>query len=207
MSDSELLEAWRHGDEAAGRTLVLHHFDGLHRFFATKAPDVAEDLVQETFMACVKARDTFEGRSSVRTYLFGIARRRLLMYWRSKRRRGGDAVDFDQVSLQDLGASPSSLAHARGERRRLLQALRCIPLESQIVLELRYWEGMTAPAIAAVLGVAEVTARRRLKRAHEVLGTQLDQSESADTMMRASVEDIDRWVAAMRASASKPPED
>ncbi len=155
-------------------------------------------------MACIKARGAFEGRSTVRTYLFGIARRRLLMYWRARRRKPGVALDFNAVSLEDLGVSPSSLAHARGQRRRLLRALQAIALEHQIVLELRYWEGMSAPSIAAVLGVAEITARRRLRRAHAALSERIDEAHSDEAAFAATVEELDRWVAQMRAAAAEP---
>src|SRR6185436_6575853 len=71
--DAELLSAWRGGDEKAGAELFERHFEALFRFFRNKAGDQAEDLVQETFLACLSG-PAFRGEASFRTYLFTVAR-------------------------------------------------------------------------------------------------------------------------------------
>ena len=53
-SDFELLEAWREGDQRAGRELFARHFDAIYRFFRSKIEDAADDLTQQTFLGCVK---------------------------------------------------------------------------------------------------------------------------------------------------------
>ena len=68
--DRELLEAWRGGDEAAGRALFERHFDAIFRFFRAKLPEAAEDLTQQTFLGCLKGKERYRGESSFRTYLF-----------------------------------------------------------------------------------------------------------------------------------------
>src|SRR5690606_10349004 len=57
--DLELLAAWRDGDAAAGGRLFRRHFDTLFRFFSTKLDGPVEDLVQDTFLGCVRGRDRF----------------------------------------------------------------------------------------------------------------------------------------------------
>ena len=91
-SDCELLERWRRGDNVAGSCLVKRHFDAVQRFFASKAPGHNEDLIQQTFMACVEAKDAFRGDSSFRAYLFGLARFQLLSHYRKLYRARG--LDF-----------------------------------------------------------------------------------------------------------------
>ena len=86
-SDIELLQAWIDGDSRAGSVLVRRHFDSLYRFFANKASGYEEDLIQQTFMASVEAKDAFRGESTFRAYLFGLARFQLLTHYRKVYRR------------------------------------------------------------------------------------------------------------------------
>jgi RNA polymerase sigma-70 factor (ECF subfamily) len=167
QQDLELLARWSNGDQHAGSALIDRHFASLYRFFLNKVGDAADDLVQQTLLACVSARDRFRGESSFRTFLFAIARQCLLVHLRQFRR---DArIDFSTDSVHDLGTSPTG-ALARLERDRILQiALRKIPADLQIALELHYWDDMSGPDIAEVLELPLDTAYSRLRRAKEKL--------------------------------------
>src|SRR5262245_44777640 len=101
--DLALLERWRGGDRAAGQELFARHFADIYRFFENKVGAEADDLAQRTFLACARARDQFQGKSSFRTYLFAIARNELYDHLRA--RRQGAEVDFESASLADLGTS------------------------------------------------------------------------------------------------------
>ena len=189
-SDSELLTRWRSGDRAAGDALFVRHFDALYRFFVRKVEaDAVEELIQRTLLACVEARDRFRGDSSFRTYLYGIARNQLLAYWRSRGPAGG--VDVSASSVQDLAPSPPSHLDARHEQRLLLAALRHIPLDLQIALELHYWEGMAGPELAEVLGVPEGTVRSRLRRARELLTERLGERAESPALLESTLSDLD----------------
>lgn len=171
-SDLELLARWRTGDNLAGNLLVKRHFDGLHRFFSNKSQAHYEDLIQQTFMACVEAKDAFRGESSFRAYLFGLARFQLLSHYRKVYR--ARHVDFATTSVCDLGTSPSG-ALAKSQHRDLLQrALQQVPIDQQIALELTYWEDMTGPEIAHVLNVPLNTVYSRVRRALEHLRAALE---------------------------------
>jgi RNA polymerase sigma factor (sigma-70 family) len=167
-TDEALLSAWRRGDDVAGNALFERHFDALFRFFRHKVGAAAEDLVQQTFLACLSKLDGFGAEASFRTYLFAIARSKLHDHLRENRRRG-EPVDFSEVSLADMGSSPTR-SFARHEEEALVQdALEHLPMDLQIAIELFYFEGMAAPEVAAVLGVPEGTVRSRLGRALERL--------------------------------------
>ena len=168
-ADLELLEAWRRGDEGAGNELLKRHFRSVYMFFDSKVGDGAEDLAQQTFLACVEARDRVDPtRGSFKSYLFGIARNLLLQFFRRHRR--GANVDFGTVSIEDLGGvSPSRVVAAREEHALLVDALRRLPVDAQIALELHYWEDMSASEIADVLSIPAGTARSRLHRAQQSL--------------------------------------
>lgn len=172
MSDAQLLEAWAGGDRAAGEALFERHFEAVARFFRNKlsADTAHEDLIQQTFLGCVEARDRFRGDASFRSFLFAIAHRQLAKYWRTRSR---DRLDFQTVSVFDLDASPSAALVQDQEHQRLLLALRRIPIDSQVALELHYWESMTAAEIAEVLDIPLGTAKTRLRRAKQLLEVEL----------------------------------
>jgi len=168
MTDEwQLLAAWRAGDARAGNELVSTHFPAVSRFFRGKLGDDVEDIIQQTFLACLEARDRIEG-GSFRSYLFSVATRRLYDHLRS-RYRAGREIAFSETSLADLGTTPSESA-ARNQRAKLLQAaLRMLPIESQIALELAYWEDLSGAEIAVALDVELGTVRSRLSRARDRL--------------------------------------
>ena len=82
--DLLVLDQWCAGDATAGNTLFRRHFPALYRFFEHKTEGDIDDLVQETFLQCLKSRDRFKRQSTFRTYLFAIARHVLLYHWRKR---------------------------------------------------------------------------------------------------------------------------
>jgi RNA polymerase sigma factor (sigma-70 family) len=202
-TDPELLEAWRRGDLAAGDELFNRHFAAIHRFFRNKVSDGRlEDLVQQTFMACVEGRERFRNDSTFRTYLFGVANNLLRDHYRAQKREP-EALDFGKSSAIDVGAGPSTVVGKRREERLLLEALRNIPLESQIVLELYYWEEMSASQTADVLGIPEGTVRGRVRRAKELLKKELAKLARSPQELETTVGNLERWAAALRQQMSE----
>jgi RNA polymerase sigma-70 factor (ECF subfamily) len=178
ISDVALLARWRAGNNLAGSALVKRHFAALYRFFANKAEGDHEDLIQQTLMTCVQAKDAFRGESSFRAYLFGLARLQLLTHHRRVSRRAH--VDFSTTSIRELGTSPTE-PPARREKHALLQlALQHVPVDQQIALELTYWEGLDVPEVAAVLGVPADTVDSRLRSALEQLREALERLSDSD---------------------------
>jgi RNA polymerase sigma-70 factor (ECF subfamily) len=189
VDDRELLDAWRGGDQVAGSELFERHFDALYRFFRNKAAGPVEDLVQDTFLACVRRKDAVR---DFRTYLFTVARHELYEHWRTSGKRAED-VEIGEISLADLGTSPSGVVARRAEHQLLLRALRAIPLDLQIALELTYWEGMDGPELAEVLGVPEGTVRSRLRRARELLEERMAELASDPGVLQSTTADFDKW--------------
>ncbi len=167
-TDEQLLHAWSQGDDGSGARLYRRHFDALYRFFRTKAPDQYEDLIQITMLECVRSKDKVRGDSPFRGFLFGVARNCLLHHFRSRYR---DRLDFDAArsSVADLDPRPSTIVARHAEHTRLLEAMRRIPVDLQIVLELFYWEELGTRELAAALDVPQGTVKSRLRRAREAL--------------------------------------
>lgn len=195
-SDFELLEAWRGGDNDAANELFDRHLGAIYRFFASKVDDGVDDLLQRTFAACVESRDRFRGDSSFRTFLFAIARHELYSHFRSRKKAAN--LDFGVSSLHDISPGPVSLVAKHTEQRLLLAALRHIPLDLQIAVELHYWEGLTGPQLAEVLGVPEGTVRSRLRRAKQALHAAITELAEDGAPVQNTIDNLEKWAASLK---------
>jgi RNA polymerase sigma factor (sigma-70 family) len=206
LPDPDLLTAWRAGKSAAGEELFRRHYTSIERFFhnAVAGSDV-DDLVQSTFIACAEARDRFESRSSFRTYLFGIAHNLLRSHYRSRAARG-DEPDFELTSVAELGLGQSTMLEHKHERRVLLEALRSIPLESQVLLQLRYWEELRTAELAQVLGVPRGTAVDRLRRAQNQLQQAIARIDASPDVLASTLASINGWAASLRRTDEGDPQ-
>ncbi len=199
QDEHKLLEAWRRGDEAAGEILVEHHYEALSCFFQTKASDDAPDLIQRTFLIMLESHHRMREGTPFHCYLFGIARNVLYEYYR-ERRRTREVFQPEAHSVEDVGPTPTGLLAEAQETELLLQALRRIPLEFQIILELYYWEKMTAVELAEVLEVPEGTARTRIRRAKQLLEAQLAKLTRSPQLLKSTMSDLDGWASQLRKS-------
>ena len=195
-SDFELLDAWAGGDQAAGRRLYERHFALLFRFLRTKIEEGRDDLLQAVWLACIEGRERIRSRDSFRAYLLQTARFQLYAYYRQRNRN--QAIDFDAASVVDLGSSPSRVFLRRQQERLLLEALRRVPLDQQIVLELSFWEELSGPEIAEVLGIPEPTVRTRLHRAIERLRAQMAAFPSSGQRLPDTEDDLRQWALRLR---------
>lgn len=190
-TDDELLEAWAGGDESAAATLIERHFEDLYRFFEGKVGNDAEDLIQQTLLGCLEQRGRRTEIRSFRAFLFGIARNRLVDFFRARDKTG--RVDPLESSLADQ-QTPLSKRIVEDEQERLvLEALRRIPLQSQLMLELYYWQSLSGPELAEVVGVPEGTVRGRLRRAKQLLTEQLDQLVKAPISLEDTLTRLADW--------------
>jgi len=203
--DFELLTAWRAGERSAGGELFARHFDSVYRFFANKIERDVDDLVQRTFTACVEGKERFRGQSSFRTYLFGIAHNVLRAHLRALHR---DRARFDEAltSVFDLGLNPNVLAAKRHEEQLILQALRRIPIEHQTILELYYWEDLTASDLAEMFETPEGTIRGRIRRAKQLLEEQLEALSESDALLESTRSGLESWARALRDQRGPAPE-
>jgi RNA polymerase sigma-70 factor, ECF subfamily len=208
--DRELLDAWRRGDRAAGETLYRRYYSSVVRFFRNKVADhVRDDLVQETFAACVRQADQFQGQGSFRSYVLGIAWRRLMDHLRVQGRRNRHTadIDLDTLSVSALGQSPESSAALRQEQRLLLEGLRQIPLMYQIALELHYWEHLPAADVAEILAIPVGTAKTRLRDGRKALEKRLAEIAASPERLACTLDNLERWAARTRQHFAPPARD
>ncbi len=177
MSDDvALLTRWREGDDDAGNRLVRRHFRAVFRFLSNKLTEDAADLTQQTFLALVERRDRLAEGISFRAYALGVARHLLLHHLRSHYR---DETVFspERMSairpLPDPATSPTNRIAEDEKRVIVSHALRSLPLDHQIALELYYWSEMSVAEIATVLGCTPGSVKSRLFRARRGLQDQV----------------------------------
>jgi RNA polymerase sigma-70 factor (ECF subfamily) len=185
----ELLQAWQGGSARSGEVLFSRYFPAIKRFFQSKCPTAVEDLVQETFLGVQKARDRITS-SSFRNYLFGTAHNILRAHLR---RRHDERFDSAQMSVADLDPGMSSMIAATDQQHVLQLALQRVPLDDQIVLELRFWERMTGPQIAEVLDIPEGTVRARLRRSLLRLEKTIAAIEASPELLEMTLRDFSKW--------------
>lgn len=130
------------------------------------SPALLDDAVQDVFLVAHRRLADFEGRSTVRTWLFGIALRVAREHGRRGRKHG---TPSDGVADLPDEAAPNPLELAeRGEARRLLDALLAeLDEDKRAAFILAELEGMSAPEIAAGLGVNVNTLSSRLRAARK----------------------------------------
>lgn len=201
--EEDLLEQWAGGDERAGNKLFKRYFDAVYRFHMNKVSNEqqAEDLVQRTFMRLVRVRSNFRG-TSFRAFVFGVAQNVLREYYRSVRRTMSKEISFEELRVADLQAGPVTILARQSDSRRLLLALRRLPIEAQTLVELHYFEKLTGRELAEVMNTNENTIRSRLRAARERLLNEF-QTLPAHPSLKSTLDDIDAWAERVRASLSK----
>ena len=191
-SDSALLQAWQGGDAPAGQTLVTRHLESVHRFFSNKVRDSTEDLVQQTFLACLESAHRFEGRASFRAYLFGIARNLLYRQYREHAHGFDPLTSSIHVMMVDQ-RSPADAMAEQEEQRLLLRGLQRLPLDLQTLLELAYWESLSDRELAEVLELPVGTVKSRLRKARKELDVLLGTVSDDPALLGSTRHTLSSW--------------
>lgn len=156
--DGELIARWRAGDERAATLLVERHAPSVARYVASLGGrEAADELVQDTFVRAFGSLDAFRGESSLRTWLFTIARRLVLDRRRAgRRRREADELQDDAAVTEydALDALLAQEAHAR-----MHGAIERLTPTQREVFRLRVSDGLSYKEIATVVGTTEGAAR------------------------------------------------
>lgn len=195
--DAVLLGKWRDGDEHAGQVLFRRYYMRLDRFFEyKKIGEDNEELVQKTFLGCVTGRERIRCDTSFRAYLFGVANRVLLRHLRDRYRCREE--ELTSRSIHDLAPSPVSVVAARQEQTKLLLALRRLPLQMQILIELHYWQDLSSTEIQQALGMPAATVRGWIMRARAKLQEAMTQEAVQAELADRSLENLDRWTEELR---------
>jgi RNA polymerase sigma-70 factor (ECF subfamily) len=183
------LEALKAGDEDAFRALIQRHHGSMLRLAMTYVgdPGVAEDVVQESWLTCLRGLDKFEGRSTLKTWIFGI----VLNVARSRRRKEARILPFASLFRRDdsdrkrvtvdqsrfgsdgMWASRPDSWNSIPEARvvgietleRVKLAIEALPPKQREVITLRDVAGLEAEEVCGLLSISAENQRVRLHRA------------------------------------------
>ena len=193
-AEFRVIEALRQGDEAAFARLVDQHHASLrrvaHLYVSNRA--VADEVVQDTWLGVIQGMWAFEGRSSLKTWIFRI----LINHAKTRAVREGRTVPFARVGADDVGepeaavsperfhpadhptepghwtspprdfgTSPEGRLLAREAGEQLQKAIDALPPNQRLVLTLRDVEGCSTEEVCNVLGIQETNGRVLLHRA------------------------------------------
>ncbi len=158
---------------------VLPHLDAAYNLarHLVRAPEQAEDAVQE---ACLRALDHFDGfrGGDGRAWLLAIVRNTCYSLLRARQRREGRTDEFDdELHSPETDAGPEADRARERAGESLREALARLSLEFREVLVLRELEGLSYREIAAVAGVPIGTVMSRLSRARRQLAAALEPAE------------------------------
>ncbi len=178
--DRELLARASAGDREALTELYTRHRSAVFAYLLRLTPDqqLAEDLLQETFVAVWKSAASFAGRSPVRTWLIGVAHRQAHNVLR--RRSEPLADEAELVALVAGDPEPEDAALAQATREELLVAIARLSLAHRETLALAFGQEMSAAEIAEALGVPVGTVRSRLRDAKRLLRAALRDTLGAE---------------------------
>jgi RNA polymerase sigma-70 factor, ECF subfamily len=189
IDDSVLVERLRAGDEAAFVALVRQHHQVMVRIARSYVPSesIAEEVVQETWLAALRGLSSFEGRSSVKTWLFAILLNRARTTGPKERKyvpieqpeRAVDAARFDRNgSWSSPPVHWADEAEDRVKAERMNKSIRVaidqLPSPQRDVLTLRDVEGLTAADTCQILSLEQGHQRVLLHRARSRLRSVLE---------------------------------
>jgi RNA polymerase sigma-70 factor (ECF subfamily) len=169
LDDFELAAAISKKDEAAARLLFELHFDGLYRFLRhlTRHAEEAEDLAQQTLIRVLRSADRFDGRASLRSWIYSFALRE---YGRWRRRRLWAPLLCDVPAKHDVAEHAANAA-------LLLDAISKLTPAHRATFLLHYVEGLSLEEISAAQDVPLGTIKSRLHFARTHLKSLLEQEE------------------------------
>jgi RNA polymerase sigma-70 factor (ECF subfamily) len=183
-SDTISLPALQAGDQRELAHLVDIYSERVYRL-ALKIlndPQDAEDILQETFLKVMRALPSFEGRSSLSTWIYRIATNEALMLLR-KRKYGNSSIDDLEYGDSEEGERELQIIDwcclperelLSGEGRIFLdKAIESLPDLLKLVFILRDIEGLSIHETAETLNLTEVTVKTRLLRARLFLRDKL----------------------------------
>jgi len=198
-SDEKLVEALRAGDEAAFAEIVRAYNSSLLRvaqiYVGSRA--LAEDVVGETWLAVLNGIDRFEGRSSLKTWIFRIlANRAKTRAQRERRTIPFSALDPGRVPEPALEPErfrgpedsrwpghwavppqpwPEEALLSTETRNKLAEAIEMLPAGQRAVISLRDIEGWSAQEVCNALDISETNQRVLLHRARSKVRKALEE--------------------------------
>jgi RNA polymerase sigma factor (sigma-70 family) len=177
-SDEALMLAYAAGDASAFARLYDRHERPVHRYFLRQgaAAAQADDLLQETWMAVVRSAERYTVDARFTTWLYRIARSKLIDHWRATRQQvllddaaNDPELDDDIAAIDRIAASdalrPDVQAMSRQQAASFVAAVEALPAAQREVFLLHLDGELTMEQMAGITDVGVETAKSRLRYA------------------------------------------
>ena len=187
--EAELVEKLRLGAGTAMEEFYNTYKDRLYSLVFERVGNnqvVAEDIVQEIFLAALNSLDKFRGDSQLYTWLYSIAFHKISDFQRLQAREaklrelfpGIDAIELERI--WDTEPTALSVMESEATRHAVQQALVDLPLDYRQVLELKYLEEMPVQEISQVMARSTKSVEGLLSRARRALRASLTKLDERD---------------------------
>lgn len=166
-SDDDLIGLIQRGElKTALHTLAQRYRVAVYRYCsaALSDPILADDVCQQTFIQAFRDLSRFQGRSTIRIWLFGIARHRILDAVRARRRAQAHQQDWPAAEPPDPRLSPAESMDEKRLREALMRSLERLDSRVRSTLLLRYQHGFTFQEMAAICHEKPGTLAARITR-------------------------------------------
>jgi RNA polymerase sigma-70 factor (ECF subfamily) len=177
-SETKLVEKLRSGDSAAMTSFYNLYRNRLYSLILDQVDRdeaIAEDLVQEVFLAALSSLDKFRGDSQLYTWLRSIALHKINDFYRDQARQPQSrksSADSDDLELEQARANEPpthSVMEDKEVRQSVHQALADLPDDYQEVLVLKYLRDMPVLAISQIMGRSPKSVEGLLSRARKAM--------------------------------------
>jgi RNA polymerase sigma-70 factor (ECF subfamily) len=185
-SDEALMLAYAHGDGSAFERLYARHKGPTFRYLLRHTSDraAADELHQDVWLKVVRARDRYVVDARFTTWLYTLARHRLVDHWRAQRGVRFTSLDDDgsdgaldnstHGASSAEGADPLELVIDAQAGRRLVTALAAVPAPQRDAFLLHVEAGLSLGEIASLTNVPAETIKSRLRYAYRRLRATLE---------------------------------
>jgi len=177
QNEAQLVKDLRRRDPMAVAELYNAYADRIYSLVFNQVGrnrEVAQDIVQETFVAALKSAAKFRGHSKIYTWLCSIANKKVSDFYRRKKRQTKyqttKALELDQLGGEALAADSGDSGEMQEVTRQVLFSL---PLHYRQVLILKYVEEMPVLEISQIMGRSPKSIEGLLTRARNELRTKL----------------------------------
>ena len=165
--DETLMIAYSNGDADAFAELYARHRGALYRFIRRQCSSaVVDELFQDVWTRLIAARDRYQPSAKFSTYLYQVARNRLIDYFRASGRNLEDASGDDLPEAPAArGHQPENAVETRQQASQLLTLIEALPTAQREAFLLHQEAGLTLEEIGEVTGAGRETVKSRLRYA------------------------------------------
>lgn len=185
-ADEALMRGYRDGDTRAFEALYARHKGGTYRYFLRHASGdraTADELHQDLWLRVIGARDRYEPAAKFATWLYTLARHRLIDHWRTRSGLSFASMEDEAVVAQaeeragatrDVDDEPLHASISAESRRRLVAALADVPPLQRDAFLLHVEGGLSLDDIAQLTAATHETVKSRLRYAYRKLRAALE---------------------------------